>query len=147
MARLTKSQSVDSRAFTDRMGVLLLNRSQRVSLIVVLAVSCAALLALMPGAYGQTAASSATFTGFVEDPSEARVADATVTISNTEEGIKRSFKSDAEGNFSFAQTLLKSGKRSWASSACFLPRMARVKIQTSSIFMSAVSIELSECSE
>ena len=46
-----------------------------------------------------------------------------------------------------AQTLLKSGKRSWASSACFLPRMARVKIQTSSIFMSAVSIELSECSE
>ena len=79
-----------------------MNRSQRVSLIVVLAVFCAALLALMPGAYGQTAASSATFTGFVEDPSGARVADATVTISNTEKGIKRSFKSDAEGNFSFA---------------------------------------------
>ncbi len=84
------------------MGVLFLNRSQRVSLIVVLAVFCAALLALMPGAYGQTAASSATFAGFVEDPSGARVADATVTISNTEKGIKRSFKSDAEGNFSFA---------------------------------------------
>jgi hypothetical protein len=79
-----------------------MNRSWRISLMVALAVLCATFHALMPGAYGQTAGSSATFTGFVEDPSGARVADATVTISSTEKGIKRSFKSDAEGNFSFA---------------------------------------------
>jgi hypothetical protein len=79
-----------------------MSRSRQILPLVALAVLCATFQALMPGAYGQTAGSSATFTGFVEDPSGARVADATVTISSTERGIKRSFKSDAEGNFSFA---------------------------------------------
>ena len=42
---------------------------------------------------------------------------------------------------------LRFAKKFWASSACFLPRMVWVKIQTSLISMSAVSIELSERSE
>ncbi len=51
--------------------------------------------------YGQTAASTAVFSGSVSDSSGARVAGATVTISSPEKGITRTFKTDGEGNFSF----------------------------------------------
>ena len=56
----------------------------------------------VPIAQGQTLASTASLSGSVSDPSGARVANATVTISNTEKGITRTFKSNDEGNFSFA---------------------------------------------
>jgi hypothetical protein len=55
-----------------------------------------------PSVQGQTLASSATFSGSVLDPSGARVANATVTLTNADKGITRTFKTDAEGNFSFA---------------------------------------------
>ena len=51
---------------------------------------------------GQTLASSAALSGSVSDPSGARVANASVTLSNAEKGITRTFKTDSEGNFSFA---------------------------------------------
>jgi len=51
---------------------------------------------------GQTLASSTSLSGSVLDPSGARVANANVTISSVEKGITRTFKTDAEGNFSFA---------------------------------------------
>src|SRR5438034_988911 len=53
-------------------------------------------------AHGQTLASSAAFSGSVSDSSGARVAKANVTLSSPEKGITRAFKTDAEGNFSFA---------------------------------------------
>src|SRR6266568_3535293 len=53
-------------------------------------------------AHGQTLASSASFSGSVSDSSGARVANANVTLSSPEKGITRAFKTDAEGNFSFA---------------------------------------------
>jgi hypothetical protein len=56
----------------------------------------------VPVAQGQTLASSATLSGSVSDSSGARLANATVTLSSPEKGITRAFKTDAEGNFSFA---------------------------------------------
>ncbi len=53
-------------------------------------------------AQGQTLASTASYSGSVLDSSGARVANATVTLSSPEKGITRTFKTDAEGNFSFA---------------------------------------------
>jgi hypothetical protein len=70
---------------------------------------------ITPIAYGQSLASSASFSGSVSDSSGARVANATVTISNPEKGITRTFKTDAEGNFSFA--LLPAGSYSLTVSA------------------------------
>lgn len=57
---------------------------------------------LVSTAYAQTAASTATLSGSVSDPSGARVASADVTLSGAEKGITRTFKTDAEGNFSFS---------------------------------------------
>ena len=68
-----------------------------------------------PVAYGQSLASSASFSGTVSDSSGARVPNATVTISSPEKGITRTFKTDAEGNFSFA--LLPAGTYSLSVSA------------------------------
>jgi len=65
----------------------------------------AAVFALSIGAQiaqGQTLASTASFSGTVSDPSGARVANASVTITSVEKGIAHVFKTDAEGNFSFA---------------------------------------------
>ena len=60
------------------------------------------LVGVAPVAHGQTAASTASLSGSVSDPSGARVANATVTLSSPEKGITRVFKTDAEGNFSFS---------------------------------------------
>lgn len=78
-----------------------MNRFRSVSILLLTAVLCFACHGVMPAAYGQTAGSTATLSGIIVDPSGARVANATVTISSSEKGISRSFKSDAEGNFSF----------------------------------------------
>ena len=56
----------------------------------------------VPFAHGQTLASSAALSGSVSDPSGARVPNATVTLTNPEKGITRAFKTNDEGNFSFA---------------------------------------------
>jgi hypothetical protein len=56
----------------------------------------------VPFVQGQSLASSVSFSGSVSDPSGARVANANVTLTNPEKGITRVFKTDAEGNFSFA---------------------------------------------
>ena len=55
-----------------------------------------------PLAHSQTLASTASFSGSVTDSSGARVANANVTLSSSEKGITRVFKTDAEGNFSFS---------------------------------------------
>ncbi len=65
-------------------------------------VVCFALCAGAPVAQGQTLASTASFSGSVSDSSGARIANANVTLTNPEKGITRTFKSDSEGNFSFA---------------------------------------------
>ncbi|HVH86650.1 MAG TPA: carboxypeptidase-like regulatory domain-containing protein, partial [Terriglobales bacterium] len=49
----------------------------------------------------QTLASTASLSGVVTDPSAARVAGASVTLTSQEKGISRAYKTDAEGNFSF----------------------------------------------
>lgn len=66
-------------------------------ILVILSIS-----ALLPLANGQTLASTASFSGSVTDPSGARVANASVVLSSPEKGIARTFKTDAEGNFSFS---------------------------------------------
>ena len=55
-----------------------------------------------PLANSQTLASSAAFSGSVSDSSGARISNATVVLTSPETGITRTFKTDAEGNFSFA---------------------------------------------
>ncbi len=72
------------------------------SLYFLLAVGAVAPCAVLPVANGQTAASTAAFSGSVSDSSGARVANANVTLSSPEKGITRIFKTDAEGNFSFS---------------------------------------------
>jgi len=67
-----------------------------------LAVASLSIGTALPVAYSQTLASAVSFSGSVSDPSGARVANATVTLSSPDKGITRSFKADAEGNFSFA---------------------------------------------
>jgi carboxypeptidase family protein len=72
------------------------------SLIFSLAVAAWLMSATVPAALGQTLASAASFSGSVSDSSGARVANASVTLNSPEKGITRTFKTDAEGNFSFA---------------------------------------------
>ena len=72
------------------------------SLHLSVAIAAVAISIAVPVAQAQTAASTAIFSGLVSDSSGARVAGATVTISSPEKGITRTFKTDAEGNFSFA---------------------------------------------
>jgi carboxypeptidase family protein len=71
-------------------------------LSIILAIAAFTTSTMLPVAYGQTLASSASFSGSVSDPSGARVASATVTLANVEKGITRTFKTDAEGSFSFS---------------------------------------------
>ncbi len=55
----------------------------------------------VPIAQGQSLASSASLSGTVSDPSGARVANATVTVTSVEKGITRTFKANDQGSFSF----------------------------------------------
>ena len=73
-----------------------------VSALLFLVVASLSISAVLPLANGQTLASTASFSGSVSDSSGARVANANVTLSSPEKGITRIFKTDAEGNFSFA---------------------------------------------
>ncbi|HWH58189.1 MAG TPA: TonB-dependent receptor [Terriglobales bacterium] len=59
-------------------------------------------ISIAPVAQGQTAASTATFSGSVSDSTGARVPNANVTINGPDKGITRTYKTDTEGNFSFA---------------------------------------------
>src|SRR5579859_6969613 len=72
------------------------------SRLLFLAVAAFAISIGAPVAQGQTLASTAAFSGSVSDSSGARIANANVTISNPDKGITRVFKTDAQGNFSFA---------------------------------------------
>lgn len=79
-----------------------MSKLRGLSLLLLLAVSVFMIGTTVPLAQAQTAASTAAFSGSVSDPSGARVANATVTLSSAEKGITRTFKTDAEGSFSFA---------------------------------------------
>src|SRR6266568_9503093 len=72
------------------------------SLYLFATVTAFAISTTAPVAQGQTLASSAALSGSVSDSSGARIANASVTLSSPEKGITRAFKTDAEGNFSFA---------------------------------------------
>ena len=74
----------------------------RFSVLLFLAVASLSITVAVPVAHGQTLASSASFSGSVSDSSGARVPNANVTLTNPEKGITRAFKTDPEGNFSFA---------------------------------------------
>ncbi|KAA6456633.1 hypothetical protein DYQ86_24515 [Acidobacteria bacterium AB60] len=54
-----------------------------------------------PALRAQSLASSASLSGTVTDPSAARVAGASVTLASPDKGISRTYKTDAEGGFSF----------------------------------------------
>ena len=73
-----------------------------ISLLVAPIVVTLAINAGVPMLSAQTLASSASLTGTVADSTGARVPKATVTISSPEKGITRVFKTDGQGNFSFA---------------------------------------------
>ena len=75
---------------------------RRFSVLLFLAVASLSITVALPIVHGQTLASTASFSGSVSDSSGARVANAKVTLSNPEKGITRAFKTDPEGNFSFA---------------------------------------------
>src|SRR5215469_2278883 len=79
-----------------------MSKPRRLNLLLVLVVAAFAISTTVPFAQGQSLASSAALSGSVSDPSGARVANGNVTLSSPEKGITRTFKTDAEGNFSFA---------------------------------------------
>ena len=83
--------------------------------LLLLAVAAFAINTDLPIAQGQTLASTASFSGSVSDSSGARLANANVVLSSPEKGVTRAFKTDAEGNFSFA--LLPAGTYSLSVSA------------------------------
>ena len=72
------------------------------SLYLFITVAAFAMSIAAPIAYGQSLASSAVFSGAVSDSSGARISNATVVLTSPDKGITRTFKTDAEGNFSFA---------------------------------------------
>jgi len=72
------------------------------SVLLFLVVAAFVIGSAMPIAQGQTLASSASLSGTVSDPSGARVANASVTVTSVEKGITRTFKANDQGNFSFA---------------------------------------------
>jgi hypothetical protein len=72
------------------------------SLYLFVTVAAFAMSLTAPRAQGQTLASTASFSGTVSDSSGARIANANVTLSSLEKGVTRTFKTDSEGNFSFA---------------------------------------------
>jgi hypothetical protein len=61
-----------------------------------------AISVLAPPVHAQTLASAASLSGVVADPSGARVPNANVTLTSSENGITRDFKADAEGTYSFS---------------------------------------------
>ncbi|MBB5342717.1 carboxypeptidase-like regulatory domain-containing protein [Tunturibacter empetritectus] len=61
-----------------------------------------AISVLAPGVHAQTLASAASLSGAIADPSGARVPNVNVTLTSTENGVTRDFKTDAEGTFSFS---------------------------------------------
>jgi hypothetical protein len=71
-------------------------------ILVLLAVAILPICVVLPVAHGQTLASTASLSGAVSDPSGGRIPNASVTLSSPEKGISRAFKTDSEGNFSFA---------------------------------------------
>ncbi|HKW17971.1 MAG TPA: TonB-dependent receptor [Terriglobales bacterium] len=77
-------------------------RFRSVSLLLLSAAIFATVFASAPFAHSQTATTTAALSGSVSDPTGARVANATVTLSSPEKGVIRTFKTDAQGNFSFA---------------------------------------------
>ena len=79
-----------------------MSNARSLPLLLLVAVSAFVIGTAVPFVQGQTLASTAAFSGSVSDPSGARVANATVTLTSPEKGITRVFKTDAEGNFSFA---------------------------------------------
>ena len=78
-----------------------MSKLRSLSLLLCVAISVFVIGTVVPFVQGQTAASSAAFSGSVSDPSGARVANATVTLTSLEKGITRTFKTESEGNFSF----------------------------------------------
>ena len=77
-------------------------RLQSISPLLVPFIAAVAISAAVPMLPAQTLASSAALTGTVADPTGARVPNANVTLTSAEKGITRVFKTDAQGNFSFA---------------------------------------------
>ena len=82
-------------------GSLSMPKLRRVS-ILLLAIAFVSVGIAVPFANGQTLASSAALSGSVSDPSGARIPNATITLTDSEKGITRAFKTNDEGNFSFA---------------------------------------------
>ena len=72
------------------------------NLSLLIAAASFAIAIATPATHAQTLASTAAFSGTVSDSSGARVANANVTISSPDKGVTRAFKTDPEGNFSFA---------------------------------------------
>ncbi len=79
-----------------------MSKPRRLNPLLMLVVATFAISTTVPFAQGQSLASSAALSGSVSDPSGARIANGNVTLSSPEKGITRTFKTDAEGNFSFA---------------------------------------------
>jgi len=70
--------------------------------LLLLAAAGLSIIVALPVARCQTLATTASFSGSVSDSSGARIPNASVTLMSPEKGIKRAFKTDSEGNFSFA---------------------------------------------
>jgi Carboxypeptidase regulatory-like domain/TonB dependent receptor-like, beta-barrel len=79
-----------------------MRRFRSLSLPLLLGFGLFAIGAAVPFAQGQTLASTASLSGAVSDSSGARIANANVVLSSPEKGITRTFKTNVEGNFSFA---------------------------------------------
>ncbi len=79
-----------------------MSKFRSLTLLLLLVVAAFVMGTAVPVAHCQTLGSTASFSGSVSDPSGARVPNASVTLSSPEKGITRAFKTDAEGNFSFA---------------------------------------------
>jgi hypothetical protein len=75
-------------------------RTMRVAIVIL---GCAALFLFRCNGtlLAQNLTSAASLSGIVSDPQGARIAGATVTISNTGQSFTRSFSTDASGAFSF----------------------------------------------
>src|SRR5208282_4565301 len=66
-------------------------------------VSVGSFLIVLPAAAFSQGETTSAISGQVRDATNAAIPDATVTITNRENGLQRSLKSDAEGRFSFPQ--------------------------------------------
>lgn len=97
----TRLGTVTDTVIQEGWGSLSMPKLPRVSFLF-LAIAFFSVGIAVPFAHSQTLASSAAFSGSVSDPSGARIPNATVTLTNSEKGITRAFKTNEEGNFSFA---------------------------------------------